>query len=295
MVEPYARRVEAAAAFLEERRVTRQLREKGAPAEQIVEYRKNAERLQSALDRGAKAMQRKLEEVASRIEVSEARIAKEQYHYQRVKLEVSRTEVGAERDGVMVRRMYRDWRSGGQWVEYKPGVSIYKNDRVGDIVDLGAMQVFLMINEADIHGVRTNMPVLVGLALASRADLHGRGGGARRHRARSFRGGSGRVRGGPLGRDDVQRLGNLGARAPSSAPACPPSSKFSSSRPQPHSSSPRAAIQWEKGKPFVLRRDGNRTVRLPVEGRVFDAQQFRIDRGLDEGATVVVVTEGDAT
>jgi multidrug resistance efflux pump len=153
-LEPRQRRAETARAALAEKRIALAEAADGRPREELLELESEVGRLREQVARGERSMARRLEEADSRIRESDTEIAKDRFTIANLSREIARTEIRAPTNGVIALRIFQDWRSGGQWSEYKPGITVYKNDRVGDIVNPGLMEVALMVNEADARLVR---------------------------------------------------------------------------------------------------------------------------------------------
>lgn len=288
MVEPYERRAESARASLEERRVTIQLREKGTTAEQLVELEKDVERLRALVSRGTSAMKRQLEEVDHRIQVSKARIAKNAHHVQRLRSEVARSESRAEVDGVVAVRMYRDWRSGGQWTEYKPGREVYKNDFIADIINPGRMKVYLMVNEADVNRLATGMCARIRVPA---------------YPEREFRGAVTELAG--IGRDrfDVAPQGyedshsgvtmfnacvSIDGEGAEFRPGMSARVEVEVEPPRDALFVPRAAVRRRRGETSVLRKSVGGAAWTRIEGRLHGDRYFMVEKGLSEGDRVVL-------
>lgn len=169
MVAPYRRRVRSAEARLEEIRATISLREKGQNAELVVEQEQQVARLEAQIERGRRAMARRLQAVTNRIVASVAGMNKDAYLLEREEAALHETETRAPTNGIFSVRLFRDWRSGGNWQEFKPGISVRRTDILGDVINPGSMSVEFMVHEVDIGSVETGMPVRITVpALAGR-------------------------------------------------------------------------------------------------------------------------------
>lgn len=152
-LEPYERRVETAEAYLNELKITIRLKKKNVRPEEIVELDKEIEQYETLIKRKKNAMERRLEQVRKDIDIAGAYKAQNEYRIKFLKMEIEDCNIRAPMDGIMSIRLHRDWRSGGQWIEYKPGVRKWKYDRIADIVNPGKMRIDFMVHESDINRV----------------------------------------------------------------------------------------------------------------------------------------------
>ncbi len=162
-LEPYERRVETAHAYLNELKITIRLKKKNVRPEEIVELDKEIEQYETLINRRKKAMERRLEQVRKDIDIANANKAQNEYRITFLKMEIKDCTIRAPMDGIMSIRLHRDWRSGGQWIEYKPGVRKWKYDRIADIVNPGKMRIDFMVHESDINRIRKGQKALIKL------------------------------------------------------------------------------------------------------------------------------------
>ncbi len=160
-VESARRRVATTRAASEE--AVTQLRLRTAPprVEEQLERVQTVARLRGELARAVHAMERRLARADADLAVSQTQSDLIRFDLQAVSNDLARCAVYATTTGVFRVRMFQDWRTGGIWQPYKPGVERQRFDRIADLVQPGRMQVLLMLHEADIDRVRTGLPVRV--------------------------------------------------------------------------------------------------------------------------------------
>ena len=140
-VEPFERRLDNARAHLEEVELKIRLRSKGIIQERRIELRRAVESAESALQRARKQMQRKLAEVRNQIAVSEKRLLEAGHHLAHYQEEIDKAVTTADRDGVVMIRRFRDWRSGGRLREYAAGDERHPQDIVAEVINPEVMRV----------------------------------------------------------------------------------------------------------------------------------------------------------
>jgi multidrug resistance efflux pump len=160
-VESARRRVATARAAVEEAEVERRMKTAPPRPEERLERERTVDRLRGELSRALRARQRRLDKADADIAVARAHLVQGRADLDAVRDSLAGCVVRAPTSGVFRARLFQDWRSGGLWQPFKPGVSRGRGDRVADIVQPGEMQVLLAIHEADADRVRTGMPVRV--------------------------------------------------------------------------------------------------------------------------------------
>lgn len=288
MLEPYARRVLTLQASLEEIDARIRLEEKGVPPEQLLELRKNVERIAATLARGRKASRRRLEYVQRQIDVAQARLDENYHDREQVDEELAATEVKAPTDGILSVRNYYE-RQVGVWSEYKPGVTVRKHDRVADVVHPGHVKVELMIHEADVDRLALGTEAVIHLAAFPGKVFTGKLieiGGVGRDRADvAPRGFESDMAGVTMFNAAVSVDGNGVEFRPGMSALV----SLVVEKPQPRLVVARSGVRKNAAGEYVaFRRDEDGLEEVRVQGRVFNEEFFLIEEGLMPGDTVVV-------
>lgn len=295
-LEPFERRVESGRERIKELKTRSALRAKGIPPEELLELKREADRLSALLKRNKAARARRLEQVKTRIATSEAKIAKEMHELNGMKRERSQSMTKASTNGVVSIRLMRDWSGGGRWTEYKPGIRVHRNDRIADIINPGAMTVQIMIHESDIPEMKPGLPCAVRLPAFPGRTFSGR---------ISAIGGVGRDRYdvGPRGFDDSHTgvtvfNATVSVEADPDLPLRPGMSALVSIEMDPPADRlviPRAAVTPQDDGFAVLKKGRFGPKRHAVKGRVYDEQYFLVEEGLEPGDVVLTATGAEDT
>lgn len=292
MLEPYRRRFETAQAFVEELKVKRQLREKGIPAERRVELERNVTRARAAVERGERAMARRLQEIRDEIGIVEIQIREREYQIASREGLLEDSVVRAPSDGIARRRQYVDWRQGGAWSEYRPGVRVWPYDSLVDLVNLEEMEVSLMINEVDFNrlapGVKTRVRMPAFPEKIFEGHLESLGGIGRDRFELALFGEERRETDVTVFNATVV-FDNPGVRF---RPGMSAFVEFVLDEPRRRLVVPRAAVDETEEGPVVWRRDGDRVEPRPVEGEAVSDDYFAIDSGLAEGDVILLDVTG---
>ena len=288
-LEPFERRVESGKERIKELKTRTALRAKGIPPEELLELKREAERLEALLKRNTAARARRLEQVKSRIGVSNAKIAKETHELNGMKKERDQSLTRAPTNGIVSLRLMRDWGSGGRWTEYKPGIRIHRNDRIADIVNPGAMTVQIMIHESDIPMVKPGQGCTVHLPAYPGKKFRGH---------ISEIGGVGRDRYdvAPRGFDDSHTgITVFNASIPVESDAeldlRPGMSALVSIVVEPPAERlviPRATVTREGDTFTVLKKGRFGEKKQAIKGRVYDEHYFLVEEGLEPGDIILV-------
>jgi HlyD family secretion protein len=285
-LDPFRRRTESVEAALEEVALKIRLREKGEEPERLLELKQNVQQLDARYKRGGDAMRRRLNLIEQTIRLAETQIARNENWLAHAREELANTDVPAPADGIVALRLYRDWRSGGRWGEYKPGIRKWKNDRLADIVNLGIMSVFLMIHEADVQHVREGMKTEIKVPA---------------YPDRSFSGEVVEVGGVGQDRFDVAPVGyerdrtdvtmfnaavSLEAADTEFRPGMSALVKILVEPPKPRLVVPRGAVRRKDEAYRVSRKRGRRFKETTVEGGPLGLHHFLVTKGLEEGDIV---------
>lgn len=283
MLERFELRKQTSVAYREELAVTATLKEKGIPVERRIELEKNVQRQGALVERGEKAMARRLKEIEDEIAILDAQLTRETFNIERRREYVANTVLTTPAAGIAKRREYIDWRSGGKWAEYRPGVKIYEYDSIIDIINPARMQVALMVNEADIHLLTKDMPVTVRLPACPgrhfKGTLTALGGIGRDRFEVAQRGHEERMTGVTMfnatvtiENDDIQFHPGMSALA-----------EFIIEPKEPRLVIPRQAVHQQQDNAIVYRKAMGGRKKVPIEGRVFNERFFLVTNGLAEG------------
>lgn len=287
MLEPLERRLETAKASVKEIESRIRIEEKGTPPEELLELRKQVERIEGEIARAEKASERRMKAVEKDIRGAELHVARHEHEMALAKEDLVGTEVQAPAAGILSVRLR--YSSSGGWIEYKPGVKCYKYDRLADIVDLGRMKAEFMVHEADAHLVRVGMDVRIRLPAYPGRVFRGvllEFGGVGRDRADVA----------PMGYDSemsgitvFNASASVDAEGADLRPNMSAHVEIVTEAPQVREVILRAAVREQDGRYVVLRRDGKHLREEEIEGEPFDEDYFIIHSGLHEGDRVVTV------
>ena len=172
-LEDYGLRLAAATAAEEEAKIEHAVRSAPPREDEVLEWKLAVERLRGELERGERALERRLARADAELAEQAARVADSGLQYDLALEEFEAGDVFAATGGIFRARYF--WEGAQRlWQPIRAGVSRGRLDRVGDIVQPGAMRVLTMIHEADIARVSTGMaarvriPALNGLEFAGR-------------------------------------------------------------------------------------------------------------------------------
>ncbi|MCM8529854.1 MAG: hypothetical protein NE330_01730 [Lentisphaeraceae bacterium] len=162
-LEPHQRRLASRKEKVNEAELNIKVAKKGIPKEQQVTLEQNLLRAESTLERRQKRRQRKIDEQEDIIKVSEQKIAEMEFKRKSL-LEKSKQSICyADREGYVIIRTYFDWRSGGKYTTYAPGVQVRERDALIEVVSPGKMTVGAIFNESDFHNLKVGQKVDVSL------------------------------------------------------------------------------------------------------------------------------------
>lgn len=291
-LDPYRRRVESAKAYLQEIEITDKVRRKGISEELRIELTRKVERANANLDRHASRTERRLNNLRFQVEVAQKRIEKTKYELNVLQESLKQANVRAEDEGVFILNEYRDWGSGGRRVKLQPGIQRWPQDVVGEIIDPSKMKVRLAIHEADIGKLTEGMRAEVNVYAFPGKTFEGR---------LSLLSLVGRDR------SDADPLGQSGSlsnvvvynaevdfegQGVDFRPGMSALVSFIAKEKKARLLIPREALQWDEGKPQVLRQTLFGAEEMAVEGAVFDAFYFEVTAGISEGDTLLIPERG---
>ncbi len=172
-LEDYERRLAAAVAAEEEAKIEYAVRTAPPREDEVLEWKLAVERLQGELERGERALERRLARADAEIDEQEARVAEQQLQFDMTKEELDACDVYAPTGGIFRARYF--WEGATRlWQPIRAGVSRGRLDRVGDILQPGAMRVVTMVHEADIAKISVGMPARVRIPALDNLVLTGR-------------------------------------------------------------------------------------------------------------------------
>ena len=172
-LEDLERRLAAATAAEEEAKIEYAVRTAPPREDEVLEARLAVNRLQGELARGERALERRLARADAELDEQEARVADSQLQYDLALEEFEASVVLAQADGIFRPRYF--WEHAQRlWQPIRAGVSRGRLDRVGDIVQPGAMRVITMVHEADIAKISTNQPAQVRIPALDNLVITGR-------------------------------------------------------------------------------------------------------------------------
>jgi len=167
-LEDFERRLAAAAAAHEEAKIEFAVRAAPPREDEVLEARLAVERLRGELERGGRALERRLARMDAEIAEQVARLAEHRLIYDQTHEEYVGGDIYSKTNGIFRPRSF--WDNGSRtWGPIRAGVGRGRFDYVGDVILPGVMRVRTMIHEADINRVTTNMPVEIRVpALANK-------------------------------------------------------------------------------------------------------------------------------
>ncbi len=285
MLETFQRKAETAEASVRENEAQIRLKAKGAPEEQLLELRRQVERIEALLSRSGKARERRLEYARRAIDVAQARIEENRHDRRQVDDDLAATAVRAPKGGILSVRKYFEAQT-GLWTEYKPGDRVEKYDVIADVVNPGQVRVELMIHETDIDQVAVGTAARIRLPAYPDRTFQGEVvelGGVGRDRADVA------PRGSETGRTGVNMFNaevSLQGNGLEFRPGMSALVELLVAPPQPRTVVPRAAVMRENGGFHVLRKEDGRWRKVEIRGRVFDESFFLVEKGLAAGDVV---------
>ena len=289
MLEPFERRVKSAKERVSELRTRTELEARGESREKLVEMKKECERLKALLERSSAATERRLESVSRSVDVDDARLRDQQHEIDLKKRDLELSVTRAPTNGIVSLKLYRDWRAGGVWKEYRPGVTVRHKDHVADIVNPGAMNVEIMIHESDIDRVKAGMKCRVSIPACPGRTFSGR---------ISNIGGIGSDRSdiaprgydhGPTGVVVFNATVSLHEdKVGEFRPGMSAIVDIIAKSPQEKLVIPRAAVNRVDGEWTVRRKGDAGSEIIRVEGRIFNDEYFVVEKGLREGEVLLI-------
>ncbi|MCM8535674.1 MAG: HlyD family efflux transporter periplasmic adaptor subunit [Lentisphaeraceae bacterium] len=162
-LEPHQRRLASRKEKVNEAELNIQVAKKGIPQEQKVTLEQNLLRAEASLERRQKRRQRKIDEQEDIIKVSEQKIAEMEFKRKSLIEKSKQSICYADREGYVIIRTYYDWRSGGKYTPYAPGVQVRERDALVEVVSPGKMIVDAIFNESDFHNLKVDQKVDVTL------------------------------------------------------------------------------------------------------------------------------------
>ena len=163
-LEPHERRLASKVEKVSEAKLNITVAKKGVPDERKVELKQNFERAKATLQRSEKDKQRRLDEQADIIKVSEQKIAEMEFKRKNLVEKSKKSICYADRDGYVIVRTYWDWRSGGGYSSYAAGVQVRERDAIIEIVSPGKMVASAIFNESDFHNLKIGQRVEMSMA-----------------------------------------------------------------------------------------------------------------------------------
>ena len=162
-LKPFELRVETAKTFLNETKLKNEILKRGIHAEKRVELETKTKSAKSTWERAAKNFERLILRKMQEIDATIGRLNLRNLQLKKLLEEKSQAIVIAEKEGILIRKKYRDWRAGGIATEMKPGIEKYKMDVVAEIMDPSSTEIQAAFNEADFHRLRVGMEVEIKL------------------------------------------------------------------------------------------------------------------------------------
>jgi hypothetical protein len=288
MLEPYQRKVTTLEANVAEIEARIRLEEKGVPPEQLLEFQENVIRIQGMLNRGEKAMARRLEFVKRQIDAARARLEENLHDREQIDADLAATEIRATCSGTLsIRRHYE--KQVGRWNEYRPGDGVTKYDRIADIVNPGRFKIDIMIHESDIEALAVGAKARIILPALPDQVFTGELielGGVGRDRSDVA------PRGFEVGDTGVAMFNasvSLEPEGVSYRPGMSAIVELVVEEPAPRTVIPRAAVQIEDDAYFVFRREKGRLLKIAIRGRFLNETYFEVEEGLREGDTLAAI------
>ncbi len=287
LLDKYERKLKAAVAYREELKVKARLKEKGIPVERRIELERNVIREQAGVDRGQKAMERRLAEIENEIKVIQAKIDLQKFNLEWWKQMIRNSVLSASREGIFKRYEHIDWRSGGKWMEKSPGTRTWAYDIVAEIDNPNRMQVELMVNEADFNRLSKNTKIRVRLPAFPGREFVGKlvslGGLGRDRFEVAQRGQDDR----PTGIAVFNAVVHIESTDVTFHPGMSAMAEFILEPPAERLVIPRQAVHQEAHNMIVYRKAlGGKPVSTPVKGRIFNEEYFLVSEGLEPGDVI---------
>ena len=172
-LEDFERRLAAATAAHEEAKIEFAVRTAPPREDEVLEWKLAVERLKGELERGERALERRLARADAELDEHTARVAESELQHELTLEEFEGCEKFAPTSGIFRPRYFWE-RAQRLWQPIRPGVHRWRLDRVADIVQPGAMRVMTMVHEADIARVATNLPAIVRIPALGNLEFTGR-------------------------------------------------------------------------------------------------------------------------
>ena len=279
-LDPHERRLASKREKVNEAKLNITVAKKGVPDERKVELKQNLMRAKATLQRSEKDKQRRLDEQADIIKVSEQKIAEMEFKRKNLVEKSKKSVCYADRDGYVIVRTYWDWRSGGGYSSYAPGVQVRERDAILEIVSPGKMVASAIFNESDFHSLKIGQKVEMSMAVFPGRIFHGE--------LKSL---------GAIGKDRNEWMEGLAGSSGVSMyngrinfsedveglqPKMSVLLKIKLAKPHKGLVIPRSAVMSLDEKVWVI--SGGK--RIEVEGRYVNEFDFEITSGLNEGDTI---------
>lgn len=271
-------------ARLAELRHGAQLRARGKSAAELTEYATALDAARAERVRAAQGYARQIERAAAQMAIYESEIEEREFRLATVREQLANSIGRAPCAGMAMPRRYRDWSSGGRYVDIAPGLDRHPGDPIVDILDPEQVRAVVMINEVDFVRLELDQPVTVTLNAHPQRPLRGRisflaGMSADRGSItinRSENDGTG-VRVFEV-RVDFDKLDGLAVR-----PGMTGRAAIDLGRRVERMIIPRRLVYDQEQTPWVWREEEGRVVRRQVQGQLYGDVGFWITRGLRPG------------
>jgi multidrug resistance efflux pump len=158
-LETYERRHLTAIEKVKESKLNISISQKGIIKERRVELDQKVLRTRESMDRAEKRMLRRVSEYNDIVKVVEQKIAEMTFRKNNLTKKLTKSTCYAEQDGFFQIKRYKDYRAGGQYVTYAPGVGIRERDLIADIIDPSKMRIDMIFNESDYHLLKVGLDV----------------------------------------------------------------------------------------------------------------------------------------
>ena len=279
-LEPHERRLASKTEKVKEAKLNIVVARKGVPEERKVELEQNLVRAKATLQRSEKDKQRRLDEQEDIIKVSEQKIAEMEFKRKNLLEKSKKSVCYADRDGYVIVRTYWDWRSGGGFSSFAPGVQVRERDAIIEIVSPEKMVASAIFNEADFHMLKLGQQVEVTLAAfpgkVFKGELQSLGaiGKDRNEWLQGLEGNSGVSMYNGL----VNFIDNVEGLHPNMSVIM----KIKLATPRRGLVVPRSAVVNEDDKLWVFQ-NGDK---VEVQGQYVNEFEFEVTSGLDEGESI---------
>jgi hypothetical protein len=286
-LETYERRFATAKEKVKEAELNIAIAEKGITDERRVTLEQRVLRSKASLERAEKRLLRRIEEYTDIVKISEQKIRELKFRRDTLMDKLDKSTCYAAQDGYVLIKRFKDYRAGGQYKTYAPGVGIRERDVIAYVINPSEMKISAIFNESDYHILKAGMAVNIFFPSFPGEKFTGK--------LKSI---------GAIGKDRNLWLQELNGKSGVSMynaevkfdskgfmlhPGMSAIIKVTLEEPHKGLVIPRSSLIYEKDSWFVVKESG----KVAIKGRVINELEFEVTQGLNNGERVRANPKGD--